>query len=59
MKKVNNATIATDNYTTNKKLKSILIPGDPSVDISELKEIFSGSNIDAKQLRKEAWERKK
>ena len=41
------------------RLDDILIPGDPSIDISELREIFSGKNIDAKQLRKQAWERKK
>ncbi|EHQ25691.1 hypothetical protein [Mucilaginibacter paludis] len=36
-----------------------LIPGDSSIDISDLKEIFSNNNIDAAKLRKEAWTRKK
>ena len=40
-----------------KKDSAIIIPGDPSIDISEMFEIFSGLNIDAKKLRKEAWKR--
>jgi hypothetical protein len=33
------------------------IPGDSSVDISEMKKIFTGQNIDAKKLRQKAWQR--
>ncbi len=33
-------------------------PGDPTIDISDLREIFTGRNIDARQLRKDAWRRK-
>ncbi len=33
-----------------------LTAGDPSVDISELREVFTGLNLDAKKLR-EAWKR--
>ena len=33
------------------------IPGDSSIDISEMKEIFTGRNIDAKKLRQKAWQR--
>jgi len=36
-----------------------VVPGDPSIDISELSDIFTGKNIDAKKLRKEAWQRNK
>lgn len=37
---------------------SAIIPGDPSIDITGLNEIFTGKNIDAKELRKKAWQRK-
>ena len=37
----------------------IIIPGDNSVDVSELETIFSGRKIEAKQLRKDAWQRVK
>ena len=33
-----------------------LIPGDPNVDITELREVFTSMNLDAKKLR-EAWKR--
>jgi len=36
-----------------------IIPGDPSVDISGMEEIFSGKNLDAKELRTKAWQRTK
>lgn len=36
-----------------------IIPGDRSVDMSELTKIFSGRNLDAKELRKRGWERKR
>ncbi len=36
-----------------------IIPGDSSIDVSELEIIFSGRNIEAKQLRKDAWQRVK
>ncbi len=32
-----------------------VIPADKSIDTKDLEEIFSSRNIDAKQLRKEAW----
>jgi hypothetical protein len=35
------------------------IPGDSSIDISEMRNIFTGRNIDAKQLRQKAWQRGK
>lgn len=35
------------------------IPGDKTIDIQELSKIFTGKNLDAKQLRKDAWTRKK
>lgn len=41
------------------KVKEVsIIKGDPNARTSELKTIFSNSNFDAKQLRKEAWSRK-
>lgn len=51
--------------TSEKKKKEFVIngipaiPGDKSVDISEMQEIFSGKNIDAKKLRQKAWQRSK
>jgi len=36
-----------------------ITPGDPSIDISELNNIFTGKNIDAKELRSKTWQRKK
>ena len=36
-----------------------MVRGDSSIDISELSDIFTGKNIDAKKLRKEAWQRNK
>ncbi len=36
-----------------------LIPGDESIDISELQEVFTGRGITASQLRNSGWERKK
>lgn len=33
-----------------------IIPGDPSVDITELREVFTSMNLDAKKLR-DAWKR--
>jgi hypothetical protein len=38
-------------------LDDILIPGDKTLNISELKDVFTGSAIDAKQLREKAWKR--
>jgi hypothetical protein len=34
-----------------------LIPGDSSINPEELTEIFTGKNLDAQNLRKEAWKR--
>lgn len=36
-----------------------IISGDPSIDITELREVFTGKNLDAKKLREEAWRRPK
>ncbi|RYY06917.1 MAG: hypothetical protein EOP43_04845 [Sphingobacteriaceae bacterium] len=36
-----------------------IVPGDPAADITELRKVFSGKNIDAKKLREEAWRRPK
>ncbi len=33
------------------------IPGDKSINLSGMEEIFTGRNIDAKELRKKAWQR--
>ena len=38
-------------------LDDILIPGDKTLDVEALHEIFTGKNIDAKELRKSAWRR--
>lgn len=34
-----------------------IVPADNSIDTSDLEAIFSNKNIDAKQLRKNAWQR--
>jgi len=34
-------------------------PGDESVDTSEMEELFSNKNLDAKELRRKAWQRTK
>jgi len=36
-----------------------IIPADPTIDTSDLTEIFTGKNINPSQLRNEAWQRKK
>lgn len=36
-----------------------VIPGDESVDISELHEVFTGKGSNASQLRTSGWQRKK
>ncbi len=36
-----------------------VIPGDSSIDTSDLENIFSNKNINAKTLRSEAWQRRK
>ena len=42
------------------KLNGItVIPGDNSIDTSDLNKIFTGKNIDPVELRKNAWKRKK
>jgi len=40
------------------KLDDILIPRDETIHPSDLFKLFSGKNIDAAKLRKEAWQRK-
>jgi hypothetical protein len=36
-----------------------IVPANPSIDASDLTEIFTGKNINASQLRKEEWQRRK
>ena len=36
-----------------------VIPGDNSIDISELDSIFTGKGLDAQKLRRSEWQRKK
>lgn len=36
-----------------------VIPGDESIDISELHEVFTGKNLNAGQLRDSGWQRKR
>ena len=36
-----------------------VIPADKSIDVSEMEAIFSGKNLDAKELRQKAWQRTK
>lgn len=37
----------------------MVIPGDESIDISELHEVFSGKGLNAAELRNSGWLRKK
>ncbi|GAA4209932.1 hypothetical protein GCM10022289_36370 [Pedobacter jeongneungensis] len=36
-----------------------IIIGDPTVDIAELHEVFTGKGLSAEELRNNAWQRKK
>jgi hypothetical protein len=36
---------------------NVLVPGDKTLDIEALREVFTGKNIDARELRKSAWKR--
>ena len=42
-----------------KSLGDILIPGDKTLDISALNDIFTGKDLDAANLRSEMWKRTK
>jgi hypothetical protein len=37
----------------------ILVPGDKSLDINALNDVFAGKNLDAKELRNKAWKRER
>jgi hypothetical protein len=41
------------------KTEITIIPGNPAIDTTDMLEIFSGRNLDAQELRKKAWNRKK
>lgn len=48
--------------STEKKKSSIgdiLIPGNKTLDISELEKVFTGKDLDAKKLRDDLWQRKR
>jgi len=36
-----------------------MIPGDEAIDVSELHEVFTGKGMDAVELRKSGWQRKR
>jgi hypothetical protein len=36
-----------------------VIPGDETIDVSELHEVFAGKGMDAAELRKSGWQRKR
>ena len=36
-----------------------VVPGDRSIDISDMSELISNNNMDAKRLRNDAWQRNK
>ena len=38
-------------------IDDILMPGDKSLDISALNDVFAGKNLDAKELRAKMWEK--
>jgi hypothetical protein len=51
--------VTADKSKKKSSLDDILIPGDKTLNISELENIFTGSGIDARKLREEAWKRPK
>ena len=51
--------VTADKEKKKSSLDDILIPGDKTLNISELEGLFTGSGIDAKKLREEAWKRPK
>ncbi|MDB4902121.1 MAG: hypothetical protein JWQ63_1402 [Mucilaginibacter sp.] len=51
--------VTTDKSKKKSSLDDILVPGDKTLNISELEDIFTGSGIDASKLREEAWKRSK
>ena len=50
---------STQNIVGQQGVKSVITPGDETIDIAELTTLFTGANIDAKELRKLAWAHKK
>ena len=36
-----------------------IVRGDSTIDITDLSDVFTGKNIDAKELRKAGWQRNK
>jgi len=49
-----------DKKSQTSKLNGItIVPGNQSINTSELTKIFTGRNINPKSLRKEAWQRRK
>jgi hypothetical protein len=51
--------VAADKDTKKSPLDDILIPGDKTLNIAKLEDIFTGSGIDARKLREQAWKRLK
>jgi len=51
--------VETDKTKKEPSLSDILVPGDKALNIAELEDIFTGSGIDARKLREEAWKRSK
>ncbi len=51
--------ISADKSKKKSSLDDILIPGDKTLNFSELEDVFTGGGIDAKKLREEAWKRPK
>lgn len=42
-----------------KAIAAITVPADKEADITQLFQVFTGKNLDAKKLRKELWRTKK
>jgi len=51
--------ISSNKSKQEKSLDDILIPGNKSLDISSLNEIFTGKNLNSTDLRNEMWKRTK
>jgi hypothetical protein len=51
--------VSSDRSKNRSSIDDILIPGDKTLNISELEDVFTGSGINSKKLREQAWKRTK
>lgn len=48
-----------EDVSRQKAVDAITVPADKETDLSQLFEVFTGKNLDAKKLRQEMWRTKK